>query len=111
MRAIQREGRGAVVYLRHEMTGRGLLQRLQTLHRDSADGLSDADGRRFGLGQPEPGLRPPPDKGAYGIGCQILRDLGIRRLRLLTDHPFTPSALSAFGLEICEFVPVPREAR
>jgi 3,4-dihydroxy 2-butanone 4-phosphate synthase/GTP cyclohydrolase II len=92
MRAIQQAGRGAVVYLRHEMMGTGLLRRLQTMRRP--------DDTRPAV--------PPAHHGsdAYGIGSQILRDLGIRKLRLLTNHPFHPTALSGFGLEISEFVPV-----
>ena len=104
MRMVQDAGRGAVVYLRHEMAGRGLLQRLQTLHLPSSD--SEEERVKMGKGQPNPGVRPPANKGAYGVGCQILRDLGIRKLRLLTNHPFHPKALDGFGLEITEFVPI-----
>ena len=104
MHRIQREGEGAIVYLRHEGMGTGLLQRLQTRARDE-DG-SQADRPAIGSAQPTPGVRPPADKGAYGIGSQILRDLGIQRLRLLTNHPFVPTALSGFGLEIDGFEPV-----
>lgn len=53
-------------------------------------------------------MMPPADKGAYGIGCQILRDLGIRQIRLITDHPFKPTSLGGYDLEICEFIPVAR---
>lgn len=106
MKAIQKEGRGALVYLRHEMAGRGLLQRLQTLQPALGATNDSEQGPKIGKSQPEPGIRPAVNKGAYGIGCQVLRDLGIRKLRLLTDHPFQPTALNAFGLEISEFVPV-----
>ena len=70
---------------------------------------TDADEQATFMGrqQPHPGIRPAADKGAYGIGCQILHQLGIQRLRLLTNHPFQPTALAGFGLEIVEFVPVP----
>jgi len=105
MAAIQSEGHGALVYLRHEMAGRGLLQRLQTSHLSIGDPRED-DTPKIGKGQPQPGIKPPPNKGAYGIGCQILRQLGIRRLRLLTDHPFHPTALNGFDLQITQFVPV-----
>lgn len=104
MRMIQRQGRGAVVYLRHEGMGAGLLKRLQTLSRDEAG--PDAERLRLGATQQEPGIRPPANTNDYGIGSQILRDLGIRRLRLITNHPFHPTALEGFGLEIAEFVPV-----
>jgi 3,4-dihydroxy 2-butanone 4-phosphate synthase/GTP cyclohydrolase II len=105
MRRIQSEGRGAVVYLRHERMGSGLLRRLQTLH--FAQQHDDDDDRpHIGQNHATPGMKPPADKGDYGIGSQILRDLGIRKLRLLTNHPFHPTALEGFGLSIDEFVPL-----
>lgn len=104
MRMIQREGRGAVVYLRHGGAGTGLLRRLQTATLDPA--LSPSEPVQLGHAQQTPGIRPPQQMGAYGIGCQILRDLGIRRLRLITNHPFTPTALSGYGLTIEEFLAV-----
>ena len=134
MRRIQEAGRGAVVYLRHEGMGRGLLKRLQTPHRSASGRRAMAESPRIGQGSeagddatPERGAErgpddttasgPPPGDGAaggpisrhtqdYGIGSQILRDLGIRELRLLTNHPFTPAALSGFGLHITGFVEV-----
>lgn len=106
MRMIQQEGRGALVYLRHERMGSGLLKRLQTASLPSDHALFSDDRPHLGEGQPTPGLMPPANKGAYGIGAQILRDLGLRKLRVITDHPFTPTALSGFGLSISEFVPL-----
>ena len=114
MRMIQQAGRGAVVYLRHEAMGTGLLQRLQTPRADAKPSAEeDADESiRLGTDEHHP---PPPDAPptthtrAYGIGSQILRDLGVRRLRLITDHPITPHALGGFGLTIEAFVPVDRE--
>ncbi|MEM8738703.1 MAG: 3,4-dihydroxy-2-butanone-4-phosphate synthase [Planctomycetota bacterium] len=115
MQMIQSAGRGAVVYLRHEGMGRGLLKRLQTpapLGGSTAPALPE--GPRFG-----PGLDTLPAKDGvtaaataktmdYGIGSQILRDLGLSRLQLITNHPFTPAALSGFGLVIDKFVALPR---
>lgn len=100
MKQIQEEGSGAVVYLRHERMGHGLLRRLQTLHGPGYE--EDDDGPRIGQSQAQPGS----NKGDYGIGSQILRDLGISQLRLLTNHPFHPTALEGFGLSIKEFVGV-----
>ena len=110
MRMIHDEGRGAVVYLRHAGAGTGLLKRLQTasLETDIDTETTAAHGQRLGDAQETPGLKPPRHMGAYGIGCQILRDLGIRKMRLLTNHPFTPTALSGYGLTIDQFVPVPQ---
>ena len=105
MRMIAAEGRGAVVYLRHEGMGRGLLGRLQTARR----GGGGAGGRASPSPGPRPGARDEADRSRttldYGIGSQILRDLGLRRLRLITDHRLVPQALSGFGLEITEHVP------
>jgi 3,4-dihydroxy 2-butanone 4-phosphate synthase/GTP cyclohydrolase II len=101
MRLIQREGRGAVVYLRHEGMGKGVLKRLQTMKQ----GISTSGGEatRIASNHETPGTVPSKNKMDYGIGCQVLRDLGIRRMRLITEHPFTPTALSGFGLEIEAF--------
>ncbi|MFW6058609.1 MAG: 3,4-dihydroxy-2-butanone-4-phosphate synthase [Phycisphaeraceae bacterium] len=101
MRMIHAEGRGALVYLRHGGAGTGLLKRLQTATHAGGD---EEEATRLGDAQETPGIRPPRHMGAYGIGCQILRDLGIRRMRLITNHPFTPTALSGYGLTIEEFV-------
>ena len=90
MKMIQDAGRGAVVYLRHEGMGQGLLKRLQTAVPVG------------GTSSQEP-ARPIND---FGIGSQILRDLGARQLRLITDHPATPAGLSGFGLTIRDFVPL-----
>ena len=106
MRMIQQEGQGAVVYLRHERMGSGLLKRLQTATPTPTQGPIDRDTHHLGDGQTAPGIRPPTNKGAYGIGAQILRDLGVRQLHLITNHPFTPTALSGYGLSISKFVPV-----
>ncbi len=114
MKQIQQAGRGAVVYLRHEGMGSGLLGRLQTLHLPHESDQTRADRPQIGggdamdievTGQPHatPRLATKQD---YGIGSQILRDLGIRKLRLLTNRPIHPTALDGFGLEIVEFVPI-----
>ncbi|MGD9690349.1 MAG: 3,4-dihydroxy-2-butanone-4-phosphate synthase [Phycisphaerales bacterium] len=104
MRALQREGRGAIVYLRPEGVGAALDQRLSAIRRSGAhDSGSDTpdlvrpDGSRNSL---------PPDMRDLGIGCQILRDLGVRRLRLLTNHATELPGLEAFGLEIAERLPI-----
>ncbi len=102
MRMIAKEGQGAVVYLRHEGMGSGLLKRLQT--RKHEPGQEPAT--LIGQSQTAPGMKPAGDKRDYGIGSQILRDLGISEMRLITNHPFHPTALSGFDLTISEFVPV-----
>ncbi len=117
MRMIQQQGQGAVVYLRHEGMGWGLLKRLQTLHLPHDQAVNSADRPRVvdsatgGMDNSTAEATPdatsaPPLKRDYGIGSQILRDLGIRKLRLITNHPVHPTGLDGFGLEITQFVPV-----
>ena len=106
MRMIQQQGGGAIVYLRHDGMGAGLLKRLQTPAATIDSSPGDDDRPNIAGNQTTPGIHPPTDKGAYGIGCQILRDLGIRHINLITNHPFTPTALSGFDLSINEFIPV-----
>jgi len=109
MRMIQREGQGAVVYLRHEGMGTGVLKRLQTLSLSPDEEARRVESVRPGDAHEQPGMAPRQDKRGYGIGCQILRDLGITDLRLLTDHPFTPQSLGGFGLSIDGFVAIERD--
>ena len=101
MRAIQREGRGAIVYLRPEGVGDELHQRLQMLRTRRAYTHDDHD-----LTHPDgPGANAiPMHLREYGVGGQILRELGLSRLRLLTNHPKDLPGLDAFGLEIVEHV-------
>jgi 3,4-dihydroxy 2-butanone 4-phosphate synthase/GTP cyclohydrolase II len=89
--------------------GTGVLKRLQTLALSPEQELDRVEAVRPGDSHASPGIEPRVDKQGYGIGCQILRDLGITRLNLITDHPFTPLALSGFGLTIDQFVPVQRD--
>ncbi len=100
MRAIQEAGRGAIVYLRPEGTpGADLSQRLSRIRRpDVPAGADTPDLQRTNA--------MPPALRRYGIGGQILRQLGLRKLRLLTNHPKALPALEAFGLEIVETVPI-----
>lgn len=92
MQMVHAAGEGAVVYLRPDGTGSGLLRRLQTMH--------DADQPRRREVQSAMG------KLDFGVGSQILRDLGIRQMRLLTDHPRPLHGLEGFGLSIVEHVAV-----
>jgi 3,4-dihydroxy 2-butanone 4-phosphate synthase / GTP cyclohydrolase II len=96
--AIATAGRGALVYLRgHEGRGIGLVDKVH------AYALQD-----IGFDTVEANLRlgHPPDRRDYGIGAQILRDLGIRRLRLLTNNPAKRAGLERHGLEVVDRVPI-----
>jgi 3,4-dihydroxy 2-butanone 4-phosphate synthase/GTP cyclohydrolase II len=103
MRAIAAEGRGALVYLRSEGSGFDLPGRLQRIRR-SADDVNAPDlTRPEGIG----GRAQPMDLREFGVGGQILRDLGLTRLKLLTNHPkASMPGLHGFGLEIVEQVPL-----
>ena len=97
MARIAREGRGAVVYLRPEGHGTALEQRLVSLRKDHS---WTARGNRAESTTPA----VPMHLREYGIGGQILRELGLSKLRLLSNHPKALPGLDAFGLEIVEHV-------
>jgi len=104
MRAIQREGKGAIVYLRPQGVGNGLAQRLQRIRRPALDDMDVVDAMaNEGAGD----FNVPRELREFGVGGQILRALGISRLRLLTNHPKSLPGLEAFGLEIVEHTPLP----
>ncbi|MBI4582121.1 MAG: bifunctional 3,4-dihydroxy-2-butanone-4-phosphate synthase/GTP cyclohydrolase II [Planctomycetes bacterium] len=97
MRLIQQAGKGAIVYLRQEGRGIGLHNKLKAyLLQDQ--GLDTV--------QANEELGFPADKRDYGIGAHILRDLGLRRLRILTNNPKKVHHLQLYGLEIVEQVPI-----
>jgi len=101
MRAIQREGRGAIVYLRPEGAGEDFFARLQQIRRPGDDVNTPDLTRTEGVGV----RAMPMDSREFGVGGQILRDLGLSRLRVLTNHPRRAMpGLHGFGLEIVEQV-------
>jgi len=97
LRAIRAAGRGALVYLRSEGSGFDLPDRIQRIQRRAGDDVNVPD-----LLSPDGiGARSQPmDLRQFGIGGQILRDLGLRRLRLLSNHPRAMPGLHGFGLEV-----------
>jgi 3,4-dihydroxy 2-butanone 4-phosphate synthase/GTP cyclohydrolase II len=104
LRAIAEAGRGIVIYLRgHEGRGIGLAHKLAAYNlQDRGHDTVDAN-RALGL---------PVDSREYGIGAQILVDLGVRRMRLMTNNPAKYDGLQGYGLEIVERVPLaPRPTR
>ncbi|MBQ6914834.1 MAG: bifunctional 3,4-dihydroxy-2-butanone-4-phosphate synthase/GTP cyclohydrolase II [Kiritimatiellae bacterium] len=97
METIEREGRGAVLYMRQEGRGIGLANKLHA-YRKQEEGLDTVEAN-VALGF-------PPDLRDYGEGAQMLVDLGVRRLRLLTNNPCKIAGLEGYGLEIVERVPI-----
>jgi 3,4-dihydroxy 2-butanone 4-phosphate synthase/GTP cyclohydrolase II len=99
MAAIAAEGRGVVLYLRgHEGRGIGLLSKLRAYQlQDSGADTVDAN---LDLGL-------PVDAREYSTGAQILTDLGVESLRLLTNNPAKVAGLAGFGLKVTSRVPLP----
>jgi 3,4-dihydroxy 2-butanone 4-phosphate synthase/GTP cyclohydrolase II len=98
MRMIEREGRGVVLYMRQEGRGIGLMNKMRAYALMDREPIDTVEAnRRLGF---------PPDLRDYGVGAQILTDLGVRKMRMVTNNPRKIVALQGYGLEIAERVPL-----
>jgi 3,4-dihydroxy 2-butanone 4-phosphate synthase/GTP cyclohydrolase II len=103
LRMIQNAGQGALIYLRPEGVGDDLRARLQ---RITGPAILDVNVPDLRSANGPAGRALPMDQREYGIGSQILRDLGLHQIRVLTNHPRTMPGVHGFGLEIVEQVPI-----
>ncbi len=97
MQLIEKEGRGAVVYLSQEGRGIGLMDKIRA-YKLQEQGLDTVDANLH--------LGHRADERDYGVGANILHELGIRSMRLLTNNPMKRRALNGYGLKVTETVPL-----
>lgn len=97
LRMIDEAGKGAVVYLNQEGRGIGLMEKMKA-YKLQEGGMDTVDANIC--------LGHKADERDYGVGAQILREIGIHKMRLITNNPVKRVGLEAYGLEITEIVPV-----
>ncbi len=98
--AVAAEGEGVIVYMQQEGRGIGLLNKMKAYHLQD-EGLDTVEANQK--------LGFAPDLRDYGVGAQILKDLDLKRIRLLTNNLTKVVGLQGFGLEISERVPLEME--
>ncbi len=97
MQMIEKEGKGAVVYLSQEGRGIGLMEKMKA-YKLQEEGLDTVDANLH--------LGHNADERDYGVGAQILRSIGVTRMRLLTNNPVKRVGLEAYGLTVEENIPI-----
>lgn len=97
MQLIEKEGKGVVIYMQQEGRGIGLMNKIAA-YKLQEEGYDTVDANIH--------LGFKPDERDYGCGAQMLRHLGVRKMRLLTNNPVKRVGLEAYGLEITEIVPI-----
>ncbi len=97
MQMIEQEGRGIIVYMNQEGRGIGLMNKIRAYKlQEQGDDTVEANVH----------LGFQPDERDYGVGAQILREMGAKRLRLLTNNPVKRVGLESYGIEIVENIPI-----
>ena len=97
MRMIEKEGKGAIIYLQQEGRGIGLCNKIKA-YKLQDEGLDTVDANvRLGFGV---------DERDYGVGASIIREIGIKHMRLMTNNPLKRAGLEGYGLKIDQIVPI-----
>ena len=97
MEIIEHEGKGVIVYMNQEGRGIGLLNKLHA-YKLQEQGLDTVEANlQLGFNM---------DERDYGVGAQILRDLGISKMKLMTNNPTKRAGLTGYGLEVADRVPI-----
>ena len=97
LRMIEKEGRGAVIYLNQEGRGIGLMEKMKA-YKLQENGMDTVDANIC--------LGHQADERDYGVGAQILRQLGITKMRLISNNPVKRVGLEAYGLSVVENIPI-----
>ena len=97
MRMIEEEGKGVVLYLKQEGRGIGLMEKMKA-YKLQEEGMDTVDANLY--------LCHKADERDYGVGAQILRQLGIHQMRLITNNPVKRVGLEAYGLQVIENLPL-----
>lgn len=97
LQMIEEEGRGAVIYLNQEGRGIGLMEKMKA-YKLQEEGMDTVDANLC--------LGHQADERDYGVGAQILRAIGIKKMRIITNNPVKRVGLEAYGIEIVDNVPI-----
>ncbi len=97
MKLIEKEGKGAIIYLNQEGRGIGLMEKMKA-YKLQEEGMDTVDANIH--------LGHEADERDYGVGAQILREIGISKMKLLTNNPVKRVGLEAYGLEIVENISI-----
>ena len=97
MKEIEKAGKGVIVYMNQEGRGIGLMNKIRA-YKLQENGYDTVDANLH--------LGFKPDERDYGVGANILRQLGVRKMRLMTNNPVKRVGLESYGLEVVENVPL-----
>ena len=100
MGAMAKEGRGALIYLEQEGRGIGLVAKMKAYQLQES-GLDTVEANQK--------LGFKPDLRDYGIGAQIMADLGLKKIRFMTNNPAKVRGIDGYNIEIVDWVPIPVE--